>query len=268
MVYLHIKIVSQKTRAKFELRKLRLSTEEIVRASHGTTSQPGGKRRKIRDAEDYAFLSGSSTDLDDENATSDGGVLKSNCTVDAAREDSVKVVRLAWLQDSMSRGRLLDYRDYLIYEVVKEVKKVVKLMPADLMRRAMEVAAVSSQPSMPRRGPILQDRDGGHHVKAPALLAHSTTDEHAIANLPPMPDHLMTKYSCQRPTFVHPPNEAFIDKLKDVRELRAMKGDGVGVRAYSTAIASLSAYPYKLQSPIGTRAWATIGQVAVLTTIA
>lgn len=261
-------VVSQKTRARFELRKLRLSTEEYVRASHETSSFTSRKRRKIRDAEDYAFLSGSSTDSDDESAKSDGESQKLSGAGNATMEDCVKVVRLAWLQDSLTRGRLLDYREYLIYEAVRSAKTATKLTAAELMRRAIEVAAAPSQPSIPRPGPNRQDRNEDHRVKVPALLPHSTTDEHVIANLPPMPEHLKTKYSCQRSTFVHPPNEAFIDKLKEIRELRAMKGDSVGVRAYSTAIASLSAYPYKLQSPIGKGAWDIGGQVVALTTIA
>lgn len=264
---LHVNIVSQKTRARFELRKLRLSTEEIVHTSDEPTSPPARKRRKLRNTEDYAFLSDSSADSDKGSPTSDRGSKKLGGAGDAPRDDSVKVIRLAWLQDSMSRSRLLDHREYLIYEAVREARNTATSSPADLVRRAREVAAASSQLLIPRRGPFRQDRDEGHRFKAPALLSHSTTDEHVIANLPPVPEHLKTKYSCQRPTFVHPPNEAFIDKLKDVRELRAMKGDSVGVRAYSTAIASLSAYPYKLQSPTGKRACATIGQVATLTTI-
>lgn len=169
----------------------------------------------------------------------------------SSTEDLVKVVRLAWLQDSMARGRLLDYRGYLIYEAIKTPKKAALPTPEDLMRRARDFAAGSSHPADLRTVPYRRQRDGGHHGKAPALVPHSTTDEHVIASLPPIPACLQTQYACQRSTLVHPPNEAFIEKLKEVRELRAMKGDGVGVRAYSTAIASLSAYPYKLQSPIG-----------------
>lgn len=158
----------------------------------------------------------------------------------------------------MSRGRILDYRRYLIYEAVKATKKagivekaaIPTPNSADLMRRAREVAAGSSQPSAPRYIPHGRNR-GGHHTKTPSLVPHSTTDENVIASLPPIPEGLRFTYSCQRSTFVHPPNEAFIEKLKEVRELRAMTGDRVGVRAYSTAIASLSAYPHKLRSPSG-----------------
>lgn len=210
------------------------------------------KRRRIRDTKDYAVLSDSPTESDAGSITTDDGPGD-------VSEDTVKVVRLAWLQDSMSRGKILDYRRYLIYEAVKTTKKagdsekpaIRAPTSADLLRRAREVAAGSSQPSGPRYLPHGRSREGGHHTKTPALVPHSTTDENVIASLPPVPEALRSKYSCQRSTNVHPPNEPFIEKLKEVRELRAMTGDGVGVRAYSTAIASLSAYPHKLRSPIG-----------------
>lgn len=207
------------------------------------------KRHKFHDTENYAFQSDSSVDSDHEIEKSErviGDVVSA--------KDSVKVVRLAWLQDSMSRGRVLDYKDYLVFEATKSAQKTAVPSPVDLRQRAKEMASASSQPSITRHAPSPQDRKRGHHIKTPALLPQSTTEEHAIAKLPPFPEILKTKFSCERPTFVHPTNEGFINKLKEVRELRAMVGDGVGVRAYSTAIATLSAYPYKLQSPLGERA--------------
>lgn len=56
------------------------------------------------------------------------------------------------------------------------------------------------------------------------------------------------KYACQRSTPAHTPNEAFIDLLKKIKVARKLTNDEIGVRAYSTSIASLAAYPYKLRS--------------------
>jgi DNA polymerase IV len=47
---------------------------------------------------------------------------------------------------------------------------------------------------------------------------------------------------------MNPPNDPFIDQLKKIRTARILLGDEIGVRAYSTAIASLAAYPYTLTS--------------------
>lgn len=259
-------LVSQKARARFELRKLRLPTEEASPVKDERPAPPQAKRREIVDTREYACRSASPTDSDVDSLTSEGESQSPRGTPLSSNDNTVKVVRLAWLQESLSRGKLLDYREYLVFEAVRESHKVPAATSAELMQRAREVAAASSQTSMPLHAPYGRHREGGHHNKAPSLLPRTTTDEHVMANLPQIPDYLKIKHSCQRPTLVHPPNEAFIDKLKEVRELRAMRGDHIGVRAYSTAIASLSAYPYKLQSPIGEPFLAIVHRVPLLIT--
>ncbi|KAL8823457.1 MAG: hypothetical protein Q9191_005836 [Dirinaria sp. TL-2023a] len=87
----------------------------------------------------------------------------------------------------------------------------------------------------------------------PTQLLHQTTSEHdeaADSALPPMPDWVLQNklYSCERSTPLHSPNEAFIEQLKKIRLARVLTGDEIGVRAYSTSIASLAAYPYTLSS--------------------
>lgn len=204
-------------------------------------SSPRAKRRKISSTEDYALHSSSFEDSGDEHTQQQVTSTK------ATR----KVVRLAWLQDSLSKGSLLDYRDYLVYTALKT--------PAHPVPDLYKAVESPSSPSLPHRGqrassysPSRRPKGGPERRrKAPPLLAQSTTEEKALADLPPVPESLSTSYACQRSTVVHPPNEAFIEKLKEVRELRSIKGDQIGIRAYSTAIASLSAYPYRLQSPVG-----------------
>lgn len=232
-----------------------MCTEETSPPQDEIPATPRAKRRKISHTEHYGFRTDSDTDSEGGLALSDGETT----TRPSAKSDvsTRKVVRLAWLQDSLSKGLVLDYKDYLIFEALKIAltpsKKTDMEVPQspDLLRRAREIAS-SSQASTHSHVPVRQRRDEEHHHKAPRLLPHSTTEENIVANIPPVPAYLHTSYSCQRPTFVHPPNEAFIEKLKEVRELRAMIGDSIGVRAYSSTIASLSAYPFKLQSPLGT----------------
>lgn len=82
-------------------------------------------------------------------------------------------------------------------------------------------------------------------------LLHQTTSEHdegISATLPEMPDWVRQNkiYSCERSTPLHPPNEAFIEELKKIKLARVLTGDEIGVRAYSTSIASLAAYPHVL----------------------
>ncbi|KAK3063986.1 hypothetical protein LTR53_018678, partial [Teratosphaeriaceae sp. CCFEE 6253] len=66
-----------------------------------------------------------------------------------------------------------------------------------------------------------------------------------------MPDWVKqgVKYACQRTTPDYGLNSAFIDQLKKIQLARTLTNDEIGVRAYSTSIASLAAYPYKLSNP-------------------
>lgn len=90
-------------------------------------------------------------------------------------------------------------------------------------------------------------------ITRPTHLLHQTTSEHeeSISNvLPPMPDWVLQNkiYSCERATPLNPPNKDFICKLKKIKLARALTFDEIGVRAYSTIIASLAAYPHNIQT--------------------
>lgn len=239
---------------------MRLPTDEAHSATEAVSESPSTPvlgSQNIRATEEAGYHTDSTTDTEFESALSDGRKLAiGEAAAAAASSDTVKVVRLAWLEDSLARGRVVDYREYLVFEAVKAKVEVEVPSARDIMQRALDVAATSSNP------PASADRESrnpGHgSQKAPSLLTHETTEENAMANLPPLPESMKTKYACQRATCLHPPNEEFIQQLKDVRELRAMSGDVDGARAYAEAIASLSAYPYKLQSQLGKRNKTTV----------
>jgi DNA polymerase IV len=48
---------------------------------------------------------------------------------------------------------------------------------------------------------------------------------------------------------LHPPNEDFISQLVKIRRIRELTLDEIGVRAYSTSIAAIAAYPYIIRRP-------------------
>ena len=90
-------------------------------------------------------------------------------------------------------------------------------------------------------------------ITRPTQLLHQTTSEHdeAISSvLPPLPDWVKANkvYACERATPLDSPNNNFIDDLKKIKLARLLTLDEIGVRAYSTSIASLAAYPYRIQS--------------------
>jgi DNA polymerase IV len=59
---------------------------------------------------------------------------------------------------------------------------------------------------------------------------------------------LQVKLSCCRSTPADSPNADFISHLHTIRDHRILTSDEVGIRAYSTAIAAIQAYPYPLTS--------------------
>lgn len=85
-------------------------------------------------------------------------------------------------------------------------------------------------------------------------LLHQTTseDENGISSdLPEMPEWVKqgVKYACQRATPKTNPNDPFLAQLKKIKLARLLTNDEIGVRAYSTSIASLAAYPHKISNP-------------------
>jgi DNA polymerase IV len=94
---------------------------------------------------------------------------------------------------------------------------------------------------------------GHSYASQAAHLLQQTTSEYEgeDSDIPPPPEWVKKgiKYACQRVTPVNGPNEDFLDQLKKIRTARTLIDDDIGVRAYSTIIASIAAYPYKLSHP-------------------
>lgn len=89
----------------------------------------------------------------------------------------------------------------------------------------------------------------------PAPLLPQTTSsyegEGEDSDTPPPPPWVLRnlKYSCQRFTPSSPPNQPFIALLKKIRTARTLLDDAIGVRAYSSIIAAIAAYPHELRHP-------------------
>ncbi|KAI0016721.1 hypothetical protein F4780DRAFT_758066 [Xylariomycetidae sp. FL0641] len=200
--------VSRKARAVLELRSRKVFTDEVSQPSPSSSSPPN-KRRKV------------------EGSNTEPGTNDSSAGDDDHDDDTlIRVVRLAWYTESMAKGRVLPVDDFLVYRGRKK-----PVMPP---------------PRLPKPSPteVLHHPRTAIHAKRPALLQETTSEHELAMQLPPVPAHLQTPYACQRPTPYNPPNAAFVEQLKVMRKIRTLEGDEVGVRAYSTSIASIAAYPY------------------------
>lgn len=103
----------------------------------------------------------------------------------------------------------------------------------------------SYAPTLPLKKPTL--------TSTTAHLLQQTTSEYEgeDSDIPQPPKWVVkgVKYACQRFTPANGPNEDFLDQLKKIRTARTLIDDDIGVRAYSTIIASIAAYPHKLSHP-------------------
>ncbi|KAG6016977.1 hypothetical protein E4U43_002616 [Claviceps pusilla] len=170
----------------------------------------------------------------------------------------VRVVKLSWLTDSLAQQRVLPYDTYILFQGINLGKEGRSWHENSMdhtqsnsrrVERAGEDRSLSSSNNfshlVTRRGA----GQGTALLNYPSLLQRTMSEhEDTTVNII-IPDCLRTPYSCQRPTPLDPPNREFVQELRRIRTFRLLQGDRIGVRAYSTSIATLSAYPYAIQNP-------------------
>ncbi|KAI0135299.1 Nucleotidyltransferase [Daldinia grandis] len=265
--------ISNKERAKFELRRRNILTEDInlssdpllIPETHADDPSPPRKRRKLSSSispkitRDYRRTTGSEGERLDDGASAFSGASWEDwglgSTIDEDDNSIVRVVKLSWFLECLAQDLILPIDTYLIYQGLRVQKMTKKPPPSsdDILRRARQEGGDNSSTARGDLSPTYasspQHFRSSAHVKRPELLHESTSEHDRRSHMPPIPDYLHTTYSCQRPTPAKPPNDSFIDELEKVRTLRTLEGDKIGIRAYSTSIASLSAYPYLISHP-------------------
>ncbi len=190
----------------------------------------------------------------------------------------IAVAKIEWLSDSLKAKRCLPIDSYIIYEArllppeatVKAPRSVIKIqaslspqpkvtlhIPKDPLHNTQRykkrdrVREAADQDVLGRT--FSSSTHPGQNVTRPTKLLHQTTsedDEAASIILPSMPDWVLQHkiYSCERATPLDPPNNEFICQLKKIRLARVLTLDDIGVRAYSTSIAALAAYPHQIET--------------------
>lgn len=204
--------------------------------------------------------------------------------------DRVLVVKLTWLDECLRQRHLLPIQPFTVYDGriipkpdgqqtptsspssvrTHSVGPSSNTTPAssslqrqdfhtNILARAKADAEVKEEKGHPvafqhRRRFNQQTLPPVYATTVPKLERMTTSEfeESDSRSLPEPPDwvknHVM--YSCLRSTPLVTPNHRFIAELLKIKESRILTHDQIGVRAYSTAIASISAYPHLLQSPL------------------
>lgn len=210
-------------------------------------------------------------------------------TVNVPVEALIRVVKLDWFRKSLESGTPLPLDGFVTYQGRQVSKPESTAAPASSHvtpkkstnasirssdRASSPIAAIMERakedaPSQSIRTDRFGKRKFGQTVASStntsweagsstkqlhAHLLHTTTSEHDLgvsSDLPEMPEWVIAgiKYACQRLTPKDQPNDTFIALLKKIKLARLLTNDEIGVRAYSTSIAALAAYPYKVSNP-------------------
>ncbi|KZL83455.1 dna polymerase beta protein [Colletotrichum incanum] len=242
--------ISKRERALFELRRGKVHTDPVD-ATDIAGSPPTTPRKRKRTSSE----SDSNSTVYTEDGDKCGSVplqpaKASSVAKTPGNTNTVKVVKLAWLTDSLAQGKIMPFHDYLLYEGYKKdaPETHVTAKGSDILSRAAADAISQTQSSV-RLGEKGNKSPADVHRTIPSLIRQTTSEHDSALKLPPIPSFLRTTFSCQRVTPVNPPNAVFVDQLKKIRTARKLAGDQIGVRAYSTSIATISAYPYVIGSP-------------------
>lgn len=323
--------ISKERRARFELRTAQVRTESLDRSKRKFSSSPlnipteapvtkrskrtdwrrSSERKSVTSADDATRLTdpGICSSAEDEanktnNAMPHLSVTRPGSKITAATQEPnllrmkeqdfdsrIKVVKLEWLHDCLTKQALQPFELYTIYEarlippgkivaserppqpsVSKDTTMNISERPdpgkeviKGIIERAKADTEVNTNPSIRRarkrdhiKDAMSKDFTGRTFTSfasdrrrlQPLRQNTSEHDEDFVGPMPTAPDWVKENkmYSCERTTLAHPPNEAFIEQLKKIRTARLLTADDIGVRAYSTSIASLAAYPHRISS--------------------
>ncbi|KAL6235009.1 hypothetical protein BDW75DRAFT_210801 [Aspergillus navahoensis] len=264
--------VGQKKRAALELRSRGVWTEEVESTTNfqpSRASGPPAKRRRIDNkrngnAVDDVYLS--TEDESEEDGVRGGrptahlehpqlskpkeGRRTSVSELLSKEEGMIRVVRLDWLAQCVEAQTLLPLDPFVVYHAYKIERPTTRsdIETANsqaIIDRAKQDAAFKA-PFPPSSNK--HDRTSSH--RAPPKLYRQTTSENEEAEPLPSPPEWVRNgvmYACMRSSFLSNPNEAFINQLIKIRTIRELNLDEIGVRAYSTAIAAIAAYPYEIR---------------------
>jgi DNA polymerase IV len=241
------------------------------------------KRRRLNSSTTSVSPSVSELEEYDKQADShkeEGGISEFQRLISTSSPNWILVVKIQWLKDTIAQGKVISLLPYIVYEGEKVDKPLSdddklpirndSLQAAndqtdDILKRAL------ADPPSTARGPNTRFLSAPHGSRRFRDQAHRRHEAHekpelmqldtvssqeqsqpSKEDLPPPPDWVIQnlKYSCQRSTPSPSPNEEFLDLLKNIRLARLLTLDEIGVRAYSTAIASIAAVPTRVISPL------------------
>lgn len=263
--------ISQKKRAALELRRYNIWTDEAVSGSVSEStilnSGEGPPKKRMKHEQASHSLDGVIDEIDLTTDSEEESTLvqshhhstKPSIPQKSRTTDIVEVLKVEWLDRSIATGKALPVDPFLVYRGRKTQSPVkpttinaqAEMISSQILKRAKEDAA--SQPPPLAFASRFQHRRPKHSQEGPSsqppTLHRQTTSENDEATpLPAHPDWVRDNipYACLRSAPLHSPNEDFISQLVKIRQIRKLTLNEIGVRAYSTSIAAIASYPYKI----------------------
>ncbi|KAF2634604.1 DNA polymerase beta [Massarina eburnea CBS 473.64] len=188
-----------------------------------------------------------------------------------SKDDLIWVVRSDWLDACLAAGQLVAVAEYLVFKGIvlerpppkhKSVSQSVTAPRPQITQNIVDRAKVDASKSELNntsyqihrsKRTLASSSHNPNFLSQTAHLLQKTTSEYegVDSDYPAPPEWVQKriKYSCQRFTPADSPNQDFIAQLKKIRTCRILLEDEIGVRAYSSIIASIAAYPYALSRP-------------------
>ncbi|KAJ5788001.1 hypothetical protein N7457_002991 [Penicillium paradoxum] len=254
--------VTRAKRAALELRSRGVWTEELAPKAASKTiaggTEPPLKRKRT---EHYDGTKSAPIEIIDLSTGSENedGVMAPVQTPEPCG-NLVTVLKHEWLEASIKSGECVPKGPYIIYRGRKiptpatAKQKQLEIKSNQIIQRAKQDAsspAPSTQPSDHFQARRSKEPPGGAPRRPRPTLYRQTTSEQEENSPRPQPDWVRDQVvlSCLRSTPLHPPNEEFISQLVKIRHIRELTLDEIGVRAYSTSIAAVAAYPHLIRRP-------------------
>lgn len=268
--------VGRAKRAALELRTRGVWTEELIPSSAsksiGGGVGPPPKRRRMNQYDGTKDVPVEIIDLSTESESEDGDTNRQGPSKHLIPEkkpeevkNSVTVLKLEWMNASITYGKCVSKDVFVVYRgrKIPPPPKTKAENKQDLLQKSNQIIERAKQDASlptPRTPPAddiharrsKEPPDGSSQRPRPTLY-RQTTSEHEQEETNPLPqpdwvrDHVL--FACLRSAPLHPPNEDFISQLVKIRQIRKLTLDEIGVRAYSTSIAALAAYPHLIQRP-------------------
>ncbi|EKV05260.1 Terminal deoxynucleotidyl transferase, putative [Penicillium digitatum PHI26] len=269
--------VGRAKRAALELRTRGVWTEELIPSSASKSAGDGigppPKRRRRNQYDETKDFPVEIIDLSTESEGEDRVTHRhdpSNHLISEKKgqelQNFVTVLKLEWMNTSIKSGKCVSQDPFVVYlgrkippppPTTKAENKQDLLQKSNQIIQRVNHDASLPTPRAPPPDHIYARRSkeppgGSSQRPRPSLYRQTTSEyEEEETDAHPQPDWVRDQvvFACLRSAPLHSPNEDFISQLVKIRQIRKLTLDEIGVRAYSTSIASLAAYPHPIQRP-------------------